>query len=85
MRYFRVDETVSKVTEPLNFLSVESEFGHLKLMHDIHELDRDDLLVVVAAIHKQLLIKDNLFNKLLKWCNHQGVTLPPLEELLESM
>ena len=84
MRYFRVVESVSKLAEDLNFLSVESEFGHLKLMQDVQELSHEDLLTVFSAVHKQCLIKQNLFIGLLKYCSAQGMELPPLEELLES-
>ena len=83
MRYFIDVESVSKVTEDLNFLSVESEFGHLRLMQDVKDLSHEDLLTVLSAVHKQCLIKQNLFVGLLKYCTAQGMELPPLEELLQ--
>ena len=53
-------------------------------MQDVQKLSKEDLLDMFSAIHKMYLIKNNLFNKLLKYCMSQGVLLPDLSELLNS-
>ena len=70
--------------ESVLFLSVEGEFTHLKACEAAKKLDKEELLDIFETVHKQYLIRDNLFRKMLKFCTGQGVMLPPIEELLKS-
>ena len=76
--------TVSIVSESVLFLSVEGEFTHLKACEAAKKLDKEELLDIFETVHKQYLIRDNLFRKMLKFCQRQGVMLPPIDELLKS-
>ena len=50
---------------------------------DARKLDKEDLLEIFEAIHKQYQIRDRLFSALVNWCVRSGVLLPPFSELLE--
>ena len=76
--------TVSIVSEPVLFLSVEGEFSHLKACEAARKLDKEELLDIFEVVHKQYLIRDNLFRKLLKFCTSNGLMLPDMAELLRS-
>ena len=76
--------TVSIVSESVLFLSVEGEFSHLKACEAAKKLDKDELLDIFEVVHKQYLIRDNLFRKLLKFCTSNGLMLPDMAELLRS-
>ena len=76
--------TVSIMSESVLFLSVEGEFTHLKACEAARKLDKEELIDIFETVHKQYLIRDNLFRKMLKFCTSQGVMLPPIDELLRS-
>lgn len=52
-------------------------------MMDARKLDKEQLLEIFEAIHKQYQLRDRLFSALVNWCVRSGVTLPPFSELLE--
>ena len=72
------------MTESLSFMSVEGEFTHLKACDAAKKLDKEELLDIFETVHKQYLIRDNLFKNLLKYCGTNGLMLPPFDELLAS-
>ena len=56
----------------------------MKVVKAAKELSRDELLDIFEVIHKQYLIRDNLFKRLLRYMTENGMGLPPFEELLKN-
>jgi len=56
----------------------------MKVVKAAKELSRDELLDIFEVIHKQYLIRDNLFKRLLRYMTENGIGLPPFEELLKN-
>jgi hypothetical protein len=66
----------------LEWMNTEQEFLHKRVMTDAAKLDRDQLLQIFEMVHKQYLIRSNLFARLSSWCAHNSVVLPGFDELL---
>ena len=63
-------------------MNTEQEFLHKRVMVDAAKLDRDQLLEIFEGVHKQYLIRANLFSRLASWCAKNSVELPGFDELL---
>jgi hypothetical protein len=66
----------------LEWMNTEQEFLHKRVMIDAAKLDRDQLLDIFEMVHKQYLIRSNLFSRLARWCAQNSVILPGFDELL---
>jgi hypothetical protein len=66
----------------LEWLDTEQNFLHQRVLMDAKKLNKEQLLEIFVATHKQQLIHKRLFSSLISWCARSGVILPPLTELL---
>jgi hypothetical protein len=69
----------------LEWITPEQDFLHQRVMLDAKELSKDQLLSVFEAMHKQLLVKSNLFNRMLRWCASTPAGVPDLAALLKPI
>ena len=67
----------------LQWITPEQEFLHQRVLLEIQKLSKDELVPVFEAMHKQLLVKSNLFNKMIRWCASTPEGLPDIQELLK--
>lgn len=66
----------------LNWLDTEQSFLHQRVLMQAKELSREQLLEIFQEVHRQQLLNKRLFSGLVCWCVKNGITLPPLNDLL---
>ena len=68
-----------------DYMSMESEFYHLKFMDKTKKLrDVDELHEIVDLIHANYLIQKQLFKELAKHMASEGYPLPSITKLLSK-
>lgn len=77
--------TLFTAMSDLEWITPEQDFLHQRVMLDAKELSKDQLLPVFEAMHKQLLVKSNLFNRMLRWCASTPAGLPDIAVLLKPI
>ena len=65
-------------------LTPEQSFLHQRVIRDAEKLGKEDLVKILADIHRLYLIKGGLFTRLVNWCARSGVQLPSFTELYEK-
>jgi len=66
-----------------NYMSLESEFYHIKFMEKTKKLDDvQELHEVIDMIHANYLVHRQMFKGLARRAAEDGYELPPLREIL---
>jgi hypothetical protein len=66
----------------LSWLDTEQSFLHQRVLMQAKKLDKERLLEIFEEVHKHQLLNKRLFSGLVCWCVKNGITLPPLTDLL---
>jgi hypothetical protein len=66
----------------LSWLDTEQSFLHQRVLMQAKKLDKEQLLEIFEEVHRQHLLHKRFFSGLVCWCVKNGITLPPLTDLL---